>query len=68
MTVILASKTRKVSTEYRDVHLGVRCTPAQSQALRARAQDRGLTVSTYLLTLALADLSKAQNTGGQSPD
>ena len=68
MAVILASNTRKVSTEYRDVHLGVRCTPKQSQALRLRAQGRGLTVSTYLLTLALADVSKAQDTGGQSPD
>lgn len=64
MTVILASKTRKVSTEYRDVHLGVRCTPAQSLALRARAQDRGQTISTYLLTLAMADVK----TGGQSTD
>ena len=64
MAVILASGTRKVGHETRDVHLGLRCTPSQRQALQDRAQERGQTVSTYLLSVALEDTQ----TGGQSPD
>ena len=71
MAVILASRSRTVSGtqtvegEMRDVHLGLRCTPSQRQALQERAQARGQTVSTYLLSVALEDVQK---TGAQSTD
>jgi len=59
------SGTQTVEGEMRDVHLGLRCTPAQRQALQDRAQARGQTVSTYLLSVALEDVQK---TGAQSTD
>ena len=64
MAVILASGTRTVGHGTRDVHLGLRCTPSQRQALQERAQARGQTVSTYLLSVALEDAQ----TGAQSTD
>ena len=64
MAVILASGTRKVEHETRDVHLGLRCTPSQRQALQDRAQVRGQTVSTYLLSVALEETQA----GAQSTD
>lgn len=70
MAVILASRSRTVNGaqtvegETRDVHLGLRCTPAQRQALQDRAQARGQTVSTYLLSVALEETQ----IGGQSTD
>ena len=54
-------------SERRDTHLGVRCTPSQREVLQDRAQASGQTVSTYLLTVAMADIRKAQ-TGAQSLD
>ena len=68
MAGILASGTHKAEHETRDVHLGLRCTPSQRQALQAHAQDRGQTVSTYLLDVAMADIRKARKKGAQSTD
>ena len=55
---------RIAESERRDIHVGVRCTPAQREVLQAHAQARGQTVSTYLLSVALEETQ----TGGQSTD
>jgi hypothetical protein len=64
MSVDIRTQGQKGATEWRHVHLGLLCTPAQSQAVRQRAQERGQTVSTYLLSVALEDTQ----TGAQSTD
>lgn len=55
---------RILESERRNVFVGVRCTPAQREALQAQAHGRGQTVSTYLLAVALEDAQA----GSQSTD
>lgn len=51
----VAPKRRKPAADRKEAVIGVRCTEEQKALLEAKAKRRGLGVSTWLLSLGLAE-------------